>query len=182
MEKTKKSGPELGKTIFTICYYFKFDPQGREYTISEINQKKHRRYWPSFDYIETRQGFKITDHRRALITFIKSINEQAKDGNIFSGYVKAEREQKVIFNFAADGKPRYIHFPEFIQKGTGTILNKLILNVTVVTPAVKPLPLYNGINSPEKAKYYQRAELYREMSSNYKPARLSDKLRAQIGT
>lgn len=178
MENAKKfSGPRVGETVFTMFLFFKRDQYGREYTQEDIDNKRNRKPFPSYDYILTKQGFTITDHRKGIEKFKSKILKEVAKENIYSGYVRSEKDQVVLFTFGSDGKPRYIHFPEFdLQKNT---LVRLIKNVTVVTPATQPMPLYNNINSPEKAKYYKRAELYKEKTAQY-TGKLSNLLREQL--
>lgn len=165
MENSSKNfrTTRIGETVFTLFLFFKRDAFGRDYTQVEIDAKKNVKPMPSFDYIETKQGYKITDHKKGLGKFRTRIYKEALAGNIYGGYVRAEKESVVVFTFGRDGKERYIHFPEFTDKG---ILKSLIKNVTVITTAEKTLPQYTNINSPEKQRYNERMEKYKTMSNS----------------
>lgn len=184
MENFQKNGPKIGETVFTMFLFFKRDLTGREYTAQEIKLRKHVKPFPSYDYINTRRGFTITNHQKGIAKFRNKIRDVIATDSLISGYIRVEKnnkyikitdEESPIITFGDDGVFRYLFFPEFDQyKNT---LKKLIKNVTVVTPATQVMPMYNNINSPEKQKYEKRMQLYQNSSQ-----RLTDTLRTQIGT
>lgn len=165
MEKSKfYQMARVGETIFTLFIFFKRDKNGREFTQWEIDNKKNVKPFPSFDYIETKGGRKITDHKGGLRKFRTKINEEVLKNNVFGGYVRCEREKIILYNFGSNGVERPEHYAEFKVDSFGSTLTHTYKAKTVSSPAEKPLPQFNNINSPEREKFYKRAELYKQQS------------------